>query len=130
MKIAILASIIGLTLVAVPSGADAQGCRMGHGPRYGGGIGMMGMRGGAMLLDPSRLSALKEKLAITADQEAAWSGYAEAVKGMWNADSDPWKKHAEVWGARDKLQQVLTADQRQQFDQSIPMPCLRRPATP
>lgn len=148
MRHAVYASIIGLCLAAAPFAAGAQNCKMGPhgaGPGYGmgGGIGMMGMRGGRMLLDPAELPALKTKLAITSEQEAAWTGYADAVKALWDfhgaAGGPPadrqarrerhdaaWDLHSKVWDARDKLRTSLAADQRQQLDQSIPAGCGRR----
>jgi len=44
------------------------------------GMGMGGMMGrGGMLPDPARLPALKAQLGITAEQDAAWTSYAEGV---------------------------------------------------
>jgi len=89
--------LLGITAASVlvigaTTGVFARG---GFGPGWGGHQGMMGGPGGMhgpfggrgmmMNADPmayaeQRLTALKTDLGITADQEAAWTTYAEAVK--------------------------------------------------
>jgi len=74
MKRPYLVAVIALTLAATPlAGAFAQG--MGIGP---GGMGP-GMGRGGMLPDPARLPGLKAQLGLSAEQEAAWTSYAEGV---------------------------------------------------
>ena len=141
MKIILLVSMVASCLAVLPLEAGAQGC-MGRGHGMGPGIGMMGQRGGRLLLDPAGLPALKDKLGLASGQEVAWNAYAEAVTALWNfhdtmqrsAAADPrmmrgqhWSEaqavHARVWEARDALSKALTQEQRQALDQSVPVPC-------
>jgi hypothetical protein len=70
----LMAAALAFALAALPlSGALAQG--MGMGP----GMGQGGMGRGGLLPDPAKLPDLKARLGITAEQEAAWSSYAEGV---------------------------------------------------
>jgi hypothetical protein len=64
----------------------AHGTGMGQGPGYGMGSGMMmghgpGQMPMAGVQNQAWFNALKDKLAITADQDAAWTAYVEAASG-------------------------------------------------
>jgi hypothetical protein len=110
-----------------------QGPGMMGGPGMMQGPGMMGQQG----VNPAeRLAAVKTELGITADQEAAWNSYAEALQAhvaqgqtmhqsMWSGQGyDPdahnaqhramWESRQQVANALQNLHSVLTPQQQQQ----------------
>ncbi|HVI50764.1 MAG TPA: Spy/CpxP family protein refolding chaperone [Candidatus Sulfotelmatobacter sp.] len=155
----ILRILAVLASVVLPvAGAAAQG--YGAGGNMGGGL-MQGngsmsgqaQRGpGRYMPDPATLPALKDKLAISEQQEPQWKAYSDAASNLWdlrqsmraaapgsNATPEERQKirqshreaaltaHGETRKARDDLSAVLTPDQRKIFDQEAPPMPTRMP---
>jgi len=115
-----LAAASALVLAAA-TGASAGG---GFGPGWGGHRGMMGgpggmhaglggpgwmMGGDPVAVTDQQLSQLKTNLGITPEQEDAWNGYAEAVKGQAGLMA---AHHAAMAGST-----AVTPEQRQSLHQ-------------
>jgi len=152
-----------LLAAALPLAVSAQGYGPGSGPMDGGGMMQGGGMGGGMggqaqrgpgryMPDPATLPALKDKLAISEQQEPQWKAYSASVTSLWdlrqsmraaapgpNATPEERQKvrqshreaaltaHNEIRKARDDLSAALTLDQRKVFDKEAPPMPMRMP---
>jgi Spy/CpxP family protein refolding chaperone len=115
-----LAVAVGLALGLGTAAVLAQpyGGMMGGGP----GMGMMGggMMGGGAYNVEDRLAAQKAALKITAEQEKAWSAYAEVAKkqyeGMSAQREAMWKSAPSSSAERYELHSKFMAERAAQHD--------------
>ena len=150
--LAILA-MLSLPAADVMAQGYGPGTTGGPGPMrmQAGGPGMMMAQTGAYLPDSATLPALKDKLAITQQQEPLWTAYCSSVEKLRElrqamhanppAATSPEelqksrqtrhdaaiKAHTRTSRARDKLAAALTPEQRAIFDKEAPAMPVRMP---
>ncbi len=95
----------------------------------GGGPGMHApMRGdgpGGWTIHPARLPMLKERLAITPQQEPQWRTYARAVTAAWDSRRESYRQvgsesYVAIERARSALAAVLDPTQRDRLNGAVP----------